>query len=197
MPKYPWKLPPAAVALVKELLIEGDLTNKQIVDRLVDEGYPRIARQSIEYYERMAEVQDARRAVDEQALETGRARRRSRLQGLEDKLDRMEQVIEARAKEYADIPGGDTGLLTLSKRREGDMYLIDPVLLREYREYSKQIAEEVGGKLTNQVNVNSNISADEATTDEDRANKINELLKVAMQKSGIKKTMPAEPPISE
>lgn len=64
----------------------------------------------------------------------------------------MKRVIEARAEKYADVPGGNTGLLVHNVKSIGagvtaervDLYEFDAALVKELREHERQIAEELG-----------------------------------------------------
>lgn len=76
----------------------------------------------------------------------------NRLGALQDRWERMKQLIEARAAEHADIPGGQTGLLVRTIKRIGsgdnwervELFALDTGLLKELREHEKQAAQELG-----------------------------------------------------
>ncbi|MBV8071739.1 MAG: hypothetical protein JO270_17645 [Acidobacteriaceae bacterium] len=69
-------------------------------------------------------------------------------------LARMEAVIEARGKdpEHQKAPGGDQGIQVRTIKGTGggdnfvrvEEYEVDTGLLKEYREYQKQLAQEKG-----------------------------------------------------
>lgn len=120
-----------------------------------------------------ARVQEHRDAFREQIRSEGIANRQNRVDALNDRWGRMRQVIEARAEEHADVPGGDTGLLVRQAKlvkvyetagappadqsdAEGEVlysgkrdvivyeYAVDTSLLKELREHEKQAAQELG-----------------------------------------------------
>ena len=78
----------------------------------------------------------------------------NRISRLQDIERRMARLIEARAAAYArpEIPGGDTGLVVeeIKGIGSGDKfetvyeYKTDAALLRELREYNKQVSQELG-----------------------------------------------------
>lgn len=73
--------------------------------------------------------------------------RNSRVQVLQDLLDRARRLIAARAEDLADIPGGETGLLVRDfKGKDADtpVYKADTALMAEIRATAKQAAEELG-----------------------------------------------------
>lgn len=82
------------------------------------------------------------------------ADRNERVKGLQDMADRLCRLVEARSKspEMANVTGGDTGLVVADLKMIGfgenaqlvKEVRVDRGVLQEYREYSKQIAQEVG-----------------------------------------------------
>lgn len=82
--------------------------------------------------------------------------RNARVQALQERWDKMRQVITERAVHYAKggddesdaiVPGGETGLLVKDfKGKEADqpVYKVDTGLLAELRNHEKQAAEELG-----------------------------------------------------
>ena len=78
----------------------------------------------------------------------------NRVARLQDIERRMARLIEARASAYAnpEIPGGDTGLVVEEIKGIGSgeafrtvyEYKTDAALLRELREYNKQVSQELG-----------------------------------------------------
>src|SRR5450631_3805988 len=78
---------------------------------------------------------------------SSRTKRDARVQELQDLLDRARALIEARAIELKDIPGGETGLLCRDlKGRNADqpVYKADVPLIAEIRGIMRQAAEELG-----------------------------------------------------
>jgi hypothetical protein len=64
----------------------------------------------------------------------------------------MRRLIEARAKDLAEIPGGDTGMIVKDlKGRNADqpVYKFDAALVAELCRHEKQAAEELGQWITN------------------------------------------------
>ncbi len=82
----------------------------------------------------------------------GIANRRNRVAALTDRWDRMQRVIEARAADLKEVPGGDTGLLVRQLKSIGfgenntviEEYAVDTGLLRELRAHEEQAAKELG-----------------------------------------------------
>jgi hypothetical protein len=84
----------------------------------------------------------------------GVARMERRLDALNDRWNRMRQVIDDRAidPKMQAVPGGTTGLIAHNIKGVGrgedfqlvDVYEVDTGLLRELREHEKQAAQELG-----------------------------------------------------
>ena len=73
--------------------------------------------------------------------------RDARLQALQDRWDRLRRLIDARAVEMADVPGGNTGLLVRDYKGKNaalPVYKVDTALLAELRAHERQAAEELG-----------------------------------------------------
>jgi hypothetical protein len=74
--------------------------------------------------------------------------RDKRLQAIQDRHDRMMMIVEERAEDMADVPGGRSGLLTRDFKGEGgdrvEVYKFDAKLASELREHEKHIAIELG-----------------------------------------------------
>jgi hypothetical protein len=75
--------------------------------------------------------------------------RNARVQALQNRWDRMRRVIDERAAspDFAEVPGGTTGLLVKDyKGKDADtlVYKVDTGLLAELRNHEKQAAEELG-----------------------------------------------------
>lgn len=118
-----------------------------------------------------ARVQEHRDAWREQIKAQGIADRQNRVDAANDRHQRMQRVIEARAEEHAAVPGGATGLLVrtaklvkvytsdadpddsddggetlYSAKRDVIVYeyAVDTGLLKEMREHEKQVAQDLG-----------------------------------------------------
>jgi hypothetical protein len=101
-----------------------------------------------------ARVEEHLAAFRKAVLDHGVARLELRVGALDDRWQRLRQVIEERARdqELTRVPGGSTGLLVRHSRGIGsgdrfervDEYLLDAALLREMREHEKQAAYELG-----------------------------------------------------
>ncbi len=75
--------------------------------------------------------------------------RNARVQALQNRWDKMRRVIDERAAspDFADVPGGTTGLLCKDyKGKVADtvVYKVDTGLLAELRGHERQAAEELG-----------------------------------------------------
>lgn len=102
----------------------------------------------------MARVQEHRDAWRDEIKAQGIADRQNRVDALNDRWRRMQQVIDERAEDpsLAEIPGGATGLIVRDVKGIGkgadfqmiDVYGVDTGLLKELREHEKQAAQEVG-----------------------------------------------------
>lgn len=117
-----------------------------------------------------ARVQEHRDAWRVEVKARGIADRQNRVDSYNDLHERMMLVIEARAVEHADVPGGATGLLVRQAKlvkvykSDGDgdpdedgetlysakrdvivyEYAVDTSLLKELREHKKQAAQDLG-----------------------------------------------------
>lgn len=96
------------------------------------------------------------------------AARERRVQALYDWWERLRQLATERGADMPDVPGGKTGLLVRRIKsigsgpsaREVEEYELDGVLLKEYREFMKQAAQELGqwdADKAGSTNVNVNI----------------------------------------
>ncbi len=80
------------------------------------------------------------------------AAREKRVQALHDWWERLRKLATERGADMPDVPGGSTGLLVRRHKsigsgenaREVEEYELDGVLLKEYREFMKQAAQELG-----------------------------------------------------
>jgi hypothetical protein len=101
-------------------------------------------------------IQDRREFYETEALTHGVALRHQRVRALNDRWQRMKQLIEERAKDMADVPGGSSGLLVRQVKgvgegdrfREVEYYTTDHGLLREMRQLEEQAARELGQRPT-------------------------------------------------
>jgi hypothetical protein len=100
-----------------------------------------------------ARVAEILKDVSEQLRAKGLADRQNRLDALNDRHERMKEVIRQRAESLKDVPGGgNTGLLVRQVKGIGkgedfqvvEEYAVDTGLLREMREHEKQAAIELG-----------------------------------------------------
>lgn len=137
----------AARLLAEDLFTDADIA-KQVGVR----------RRTILRWKKLANFQELvtqyRQELDEQILQQGVARRAARIRRYNDRLRRMDKVIEQRAEapEMAGVPGGDTGLLVRTFKSVGvgennqliSEYAVDVGLLREMRELEKQAAQDLG-----------------------------------------------------
>lgn len=130
------------------LLAEGELTETEIAKQLeVDRRTVYRWKQHPDFQARVAEIVQE---LGEPALRYAIGRRERRLRNLNDRLERMHQVIRDRAADpkMADVPGGKTGLMVRNvkavKGRAVSLYAVDTGLLRELREHEKQAAIELG-----------------------------------------------------
>ena len=80
------------------------------------------------------------------------SRSTTRIQALQDRWEpRARRLIDARARDLADVPGGNTGLLVRDyKGRNADVavYKADTALMAEMRATERQAAEELGQWIT-------------------------------------------------
>jgi transposase-like protein len=137
---------------VAALLAEDELTDEEIGRRcgITD----RQIRKWKHHPEFKARVLDAAREVGDVALRRAISRRARRVSALQDRWDRMAQVITDRAADPSmrAVPGGATGLLVRQVKSIGsgpaahevEEFEVDTGLLRELREHEKQAAQELG-----------------------------------------------------
>lgn len=116
-----------------------------------------------------ARVREHREVWRAEVKAKGIADRQNRIDAYNDMHERMLRVIAARAEEYAEVPGGATGLLVRQAKlvkvykSDGDQegedgetlysakrdvivyeYAVDTALLKELREHAKQAAQDLG-----------------------------------------------------
>ena len=90
------------------------------------------------------------RAEMRQAVrEYGIAMVENRIKASHKRWQKMQRLIDARAEEHKDVPGGDTGTLVRDVKSIGEgatveLYSFDAALMRELREIEKHAAEQLG-----------------------------------------------------
>lgn len=92
-------------------------------------------------------IDELKTSMAEGVVEVDIRKREERLQILEDNLNGMLGVIEARSVEHAAHPGGDTGMLTKDyrgKNAEQEIWKLDVALVRQINATMKQAAIEEG-----------------------------------------------------
>ena len=133
-------------------LAEDRLTDEQIAQSLG------LSRASIAVWKRHPDftqrIEDNRALLLKAVEAKGIADRRNRVNALNRRWEKMQQIIEERAADpsMADVAGGDTGLLAHSVKGVGsgtgveliDVYEVDTGLLRELRAHEEQAAKELG-----------------------------------------------------
>lgn len=135
-----------------QLLADGRLTQQEIAGRIgVDRKTLWNWRQHPEF---AARVEEHLAAFRDEVRRRGLAMRERRVGALNDRWNRMQRVLEARAddKELQEVPGGTTGLVVKDVKGVGkgenfqliDIYRVDTALLKELREHEKQAAQELG-----------------------------------------------------
>lgn len=126
-----------------QMLADNSKTDVEIADHL-GIGRATLARwkERPEFAARVAEIV----AETAGALKAkGIAEKQNRINALSERLDRMQELIAARASSMADeIAGGETGLLVAIPMQWGSKYAFDAALLKEMREHEKQAAIELG-----------------------------------------------------
>jgi hypothetical protein len=135
-----------------QLLANGELGDGEIADRLG------IARSTLWHWKQRPEftalIDEHLARFREEVRRRGLANLERRVRALNDRWNRLQRVIEARADhpDYAEAPGGTTGLLVKSVKqigvgrdaREVEEFTVDAALLKELREHEKQVAQELG-----------------------------------------------------
>ncbi|MGE4535422.1 hypothetical protein [Halomonas sp.] len=98
------------------------------------------------WQQRLADIAEAER----QAIVTqGIADKVERVKRQNDRWDRIQRLLDARAEANADLPGGDTGLVVrevtyLPGGATRERHEFDAAVLRELRELEKHTAQELG-----------------------------------------------------
>jgi phage terminase small subunit len=94
-----------------------------------------------------ARVEELKTSIAEGAVEVDIRKRPARVQILQDNLNHMCSLIEARALEYSDQPGGATGMLMKDyrgKNAEQEIWKFDTALVSQINATMKQAAIEEG-----------------------------------------------------
>jgi hypothetical protein len=94
-----------------------------------------------------ARVEELKTSIAEGVVAVEIRKRSSRVEVLQDNLNRMCGLIEARALEYSDDPGGATGLLAKDyrgKNAEQEIWKLDTALVTQINATMKQAAIEEG-----------------------------------------------------
>jgi hypothetical protein len=132
-----------------DLIAEGSLSITQIAAKVGTTRWTLWAwRQRPEFCRVLEQRLEFYRA---EALLHGIAVREQRVKAQTDRWRRMQRIVEARAKDMQDIPGGDSGLLVRKFRGIGDgenfrvveYYETDVGLLREFRSLEEHAAREL------------------------------------------------------
>ena len=131
------------------LVAEDDLSDAAIADTLgINRRQLTRWRQHPEFAARVAEHVSALEAA---MMRLAIAKKRRRVARLERDWQRMQDLIDARAEEMADVTGGDTGLLVRQTKVVGtgknvqiiEEYVFDRALIAELRDTEKQAAQEL------------------------------------------------------
>jgi hypothetical protein len=137
------------------LVADGHLTNVQIA---ADVG---VTPQTLAKWKRRedfrAEVERIRTIVRDEVLHQGIALKVNRLKALNDRVNRIERIMEERAADPAmqNIPGGKTGLIKRTLKSIGsgasatiiEEFEFDATLSKEYLAVLEQSEEEMSGKF--------------------------------------------------
>jgi hypothetical protein len=145
--RWTWTKPKAEAAT---LLASDTLTDEQIAAKVsVNDATLWRWKQHPEFTARVAAtVEEFRRRV----VARGIAEKQNRVDALNDRWQRMQHIITARADEYADdppVPGAEEGLhvRTVKLSATGlqvEEYTVDTGLLKELRAHEEQAAKELG-----------------------------------------------------
>jgi transposase-like protein len=134
-----------------QLVSEDRLTDEQIATEL---GVTRMTlarwKSHVEFQARKEQITTE---TKERLLARGVREKQNRLNALDERHRKMQEVIKQRAIVYADeASGGNTGLIVKQVKGIGkgadfqivEMYAVDTGLLKELREHEKQAAMELG-----------------------------------------------------
>lgn len=135
-----------------QLLAEGDLTDDDIAAKCGVSRRQLVRWKAVPAFR--SKVAEVAREMEAAARRKGVARKARRLGALNDRWERMKQVIAERADDPSmkGVPGGKTGLLVRQVKAVGkgedfqlvELYAVDTGLLKELREVEKQAAVEAG-----------------------------------------------------
>jgi hypothetical protein len=101
----------------------------------------------------IAAVEHYQKKIERAILKTGIAVKVNRLRAIDDRWERMQRLINARAEDLQHVAGGgDTGMLVRRYKSIGsgamaekvEEYEFDAALTKEMREHERQAAEELG-----------------------------------------------------
>ncbi|MGO9257915.1 MAG: hypothetical protein ACLQU1_16620 [Bryobacteraceae bacterium] len=95
----------------------------------------------------LARIHELKTNFAEGVIQLAIRERSARVQILQDQLNRLLRLIEARASEYSDHPGGATGLLVKDyrgKNAEREVWKFDAALVAQINQVLKQAAIEEG-----------------------------------------------------
>lgn len=151
MSESPFKWSSASDLAAERLAAGKDTDCKIAKDLEIDRKTLWRWQQHPEFAARVEEHLDRFRA---EVRRRGLAIREQRVSALNDRWNRLQRVVEARADDetMAHVPGGTTGLLVRTVKGIGsgdafqviEEYEVDAALLKELREHEKQAAQELG-----------------------------------------------------
>ncbi len=139
----------AKQARAAALLAEDELTDAEIA---AEAGVTdRTLRRWKEQPEFLDAITEHTQRVQSAMLRLDIAKRHKRVKVLNDLHSKQLDLMEARAQQYAGIPGGDTGLIVrqLKVTSEGvvEEFVFDRALVSEIRAVQEQAASELGQKV--------------------------------------------------
>ena len=108
-----------------------------------------------------ARIEELKRTICDGVVQLAIRERSARVQILQDNLDRLRNVIAARAFEYADHLGGATGMLVKDyrgKNAEREIYRFDAALVAQMNDTLKQAAIEEGQWTEKRETAGTNIN---------------------------------------
>ena len=108
-----------------------------------------------------ARIEELRRTISDGVIQLAIRERSARVQILQDNLDRLRNVIRARAFEYAHHLGGATGMLVRDyrgKNAEREIYRFDSALVAQINDTLKQAAIEEGQWTEKRETAGTNIN---------------------------------------
>lgn len=147
--QFPWT---AASEKATFLVADGHRTYQSIADEVgVHKDTIRMWLAHPDFKERVRSILETIRA---ESMEVGIQHKLGRVSAMQDRWQRLKQVIDERAEspEYEGIPGGTTGLLVHRTKIIGsgksatrvEEYELDTGLLSEMRNLEKHVAQELG-----------------------------------------------------